>query len=81
MVLMFWWVALILLVLAGAAVFVFRRPKTTESSLAVAHSGRMTSLPSFRRAMRARLITTAALLGVVVLTGGRGLGPLVPAIS
>lgn len=69
MVLMFWWLALILLVLAAAAVFWFRRPKSTESSLAVAHSGRMTNLPSFRRAMRRRLVTTVALLGVVVLTG------------
>ncbi|WP_152348075.1 vWA domain-containing protein [Brevibacterium sp. CFH 10365] len=69
MVLMFWWLALILLALAAAAVFWFRRPKSTESSLAVAHSGRMTSLPSFRRAMRRRLVTTVALLGVIVLTG------------
>jgi Ca-activated chloride channel family protein len=69
MVLMFWWLALILLVLAAAAVFLFRRPKATASSLAVAHSGRMTSLPGFRRAMRRRLITTVALLGVIVLTG------------
>lgn len=66
---MFWWLALILLVLGGAAVFYFRRPRGTASSLAVAHSGRMTSLPSFRRAMRAKLITTAAFLGVIVLTG------------
>ncbi|MGO2860882.1 vWA domain-containing protein [Brevibacterium sp. GP-SGM9] len=69
MVLMFWWVALILLVLAALAVFFFRRPKATESSLAVAHSGRMTSLPSFRRAMRTRLIMTVAFLGVIMLTG------------
>ncbi|SDS86982.1 von Willebrand factor type A domain-containing protein [Brevibacterium sandarakinum] len=69
MVLMFWWLALILLVLAAAAVFFFRRPKATASSLAVAHSGRMTSLPSFRRAMRTRLITTVAFLAVIALTG------------
>ena len=69
MVLMFWWLALILLVLAAAAVFLFRRPKATASSLAVAHSGRMTSLPGFRRAMRRRLITSVAFLGVIVLTG------------
>ncbi|GAA1851152.1 vWA domain-containing protein [Brevibacterium marinum] len=69
MVLMFWWGALILLVLAAAAVFFFRRPKATASSLAVAHSGRMTSLPSFRRAMRRRLLTTVAFLAVIALTG------------
>jgi len=69
MVLMFWWLALILLVLSALAVFLFRRPKATASSLAVAHSGRMTSLPGFRRAMRRRLITSVALLGVIVLTG------------
>lgn len=69
MVLIFWWVALILLVLAALAVYLFRRPKATVSSLAVAHSGRMTSLPSFRRAMRTRLIMTVAFLGVIMLTG------------
>lgn len=69
MVLMFWWVALILLALAGLAVFFFRRPRSTESSLAVAHSDRMTSLPGFRRAMRRRLITTIAALAVIALTG------------
>ena len=69
MVLRFWWLALILLALAAATVFFFRRPKATESSLAVAHSGRMTGLPSFRRAMHRRLVTTVALLGVIVLTG------------
>ena len=66
---MFWWLALALLVLAAAAVFFFRRPKTSTSSLAVAHSARITTLPSFRKAMRRRLITTLAFLAVIVLTG------------
>ncbi|GAA1632398.1 MULTISPECIES: VWA domain-containing protein [Brevibacterium] len=69
MVLMLWWLALGLLVLAGIAVFVFRRPRRTESSLAVAHSGRMTQLPGFRRAMRRKFLTTAAFLGVIAITG------------
>ncbi|MFF8893096.1 vWA domain-containing protein [Brevibacterium casei] len=69
MVLMFWWLALALLVLAGLAVFVFRRPRRTVSSLPVAHSGRMTSLPGFRRAMRRKMTLTAAFLGVIALTG------------
>lgn len=69
MVLMFWWLALALLVLAALAVFVFRRPRRTKSSLPVAHSGRMTSLPGFRRAMRRKMMTTIAFLGVIALTG------------
>lgn len=69
MVLMFWWLALALLVLAALAVFIFRRPRRTESSLPVAHSGRMTSLPGFRRAMRRKMMTTVAFLGVIALTG------------
>src|SRR5699024_3446924 len=69
MVLLFWWLARTLRVLAAAAVFLFRRPRATASSLAVAHSGRMSSLPGFRRAMRRRLITSVAFLGAIVLTG------------
>ncbi|MGO1907257.1 MAG: vWA domain-containing protein, partial [Brevibacterium aurantiacum] len=69
MVLMLWWLAIILLVLAAAAVFFFRRPKATASSLAVAHSARITTLPSFRKAMRTRLLTTVAFLAVIALTG------------
>ena len=69
MVLMFWWLALALLVLAALAVFVFRRPRRTVSSLPVAHSGRMTSLPGFRRAMRRKMTLTAAFIGVIALTG------------
>lgn len=69
MVLMFWWLALALLVLAALAVVVFRRPRRTVSSLPVAHSARMTSLPGFRRAMRRKMTLTAAFLGVIALTG------------
>ncbi|WP_309133231.1 VWA domain-containing protein [Brevibacterium sp.] len=69
MVLMLWWLAALLLVLAAVAVFVFRRPRPGESSLPVAHSGRITSLPSFRRTMRTRLLTTFAFLAVIVITG------------
>ncbi|WP_280559915.1 vWA domain-containing protein [Brevibacterium casei] len=66
---MFWWLALALLVLAALAVVVFRRPRRTVSSLPVAHSARMTSLPGFRRAMRRKMTLTAAFLGVIALTG------------
>ncbi|MCT1550005.1 vWA domain-containing protein [Brevibacterium casei] len=69
MVVMFWWLALALLVLAALAVVVFRRPRRTVSSLPVAHSARMTSLPGFRRAMRRKMTLTAAFLGVIALTG------------
>lgn len=69
MVLMFWWVALILLVLAASAVFALRRPRRKESSLPVAHSARMTTLPTFRRAIRTRMLTTTALIAVTAIAG------------
>lgn len=69
MVLVFWWLALALAVIAVVAVLWFRKPKATSQSLPVAHSARMTSLPRFKRALRTRLLTTVAFLAVIVITG------------
>ena len=73
MVLKFWWLALILLVIAGVVVALLSRPRSLKGSVPVAYTRRITSLPGFVARKRRILIGGLAIVAVTVLGGASAL--------
>lgn len=73
MVLKFWWLALILLVIAGVVVAFLSRPRSLKGSVPVAYTRRITSLPGFVARKRRILIGGLAIVAVTVLGGASAL--------
>lgn len=74
MVLVFWWLALVLLPLAVLAVWLFSKPGSMSTgSTPSAHLDRLTALPAFRTRRRNVLLVGTAVVAVLGLSAGTAL--------